>query len=422
MTEGIARAGQRRRSLLARVLDEPDVVTLVRTLDARDLGALIRHVGLEDAGEIVALATSEQIVKVLDEDLWRSERPGEDEAFDAQRFELWLTVLLEAGEDELAARVTALPEELVFLGMHRLVLVLDLEAVGDEVRALDEREGDLVEKALEGCYGEELEGFRIVSRRPDGWDAIWTLLLALDKTHHEYLARLLERLCAASSDIIEESGGLYHALSSAETLASDAEADREDRRAAQGYVAAASARSFLALARTTDVDAVLAEVRRDPVTSAYFRELDRSAHVAKSTKDVAPARPLAALLGEIGAPVAEQRALPAALALEGAPSRSRFRDALHQLAAHDALAHGRRVEELAYLVQVLMAGGVHEGRAYTPLAATEAVVAACEVGLARASSRIAEDVNVLADRTADQLFRIGWKITQSMPGGNSESK
>ena len=45
------------------------------------------------------IETLEQLREVFDEDLWRSARPGQDEAFDAARFVVWLEVLLEAGEE-----------------------------------------------------------------------------------------------------------------------------------------------------------------------------------------------------------------------------------------------------------------------------------------------------------------------------------
>src|SRR4051794_14828598 len=101
MTKELATSGRaRRRDLLAHLLEEPDLVALVRTLDAPSLGALVRHIGLEDAGEIVDLATSDQLLHILDEDVWKSEAAGEDEVFDDGRFAVWLEVLLEAGDEK----------------------------------------------------------------------------------------------------------------------------------------------------------------------------------------------------------------------------------------------------------------------------------------------------------------------------------
>ncbi|MBN2574866.1 MAG: UTP--glucose-1-phosphate uridylyltransferase [Deltaproteobacteria bacterium] len=75
-------------------MEQPNLVAAIEALPAPALGKLIDHVGLEDAGEIVALATTEQIRRILDDDLWRSEGPGQDESFAADRFALWLEIML----------------------------------------------------------------------------------------------------------------------------------------------------------------------------------------------------------------------------------------------------------------------------------------------------------------------------------------
>jgi len=76
----------------------PDLAAQIQSLAPPVLARLIGEVGLEDAGELVAFATTEQLARVFDEDLWASARPGEDERFDARRFVTWLEVMLEAGD------------------------------------------------------------------------------------------------------------------------------------------------------------------------------------------------------------------------------------------------------------------------------------------------------------------------------------
>ena len=102
--------------LLLRILDRPELVAAVRELPASALGRLIDRVGLEDAGELVALASSEQLEGIFDEDLWRAAEPGEDERFRPERFALWLEVLLEGGDELLTERLCALPRDLLTLG------------------------------------------------------------------------------------------------------------------------------------------------------------------------------------------------------------------------------------------------------------------------------------------------------------------
>src|SRR5687767_2203844 len=101
------------RQLLARVLDTPDLSERIQALPGPALGKLIARVGLEDAGELVALASTEQLAQIFDEDLWHSARPGEDERFDAARFLLWLEVMFEAGERFVAERLSELPQDLL---------------------------------------------------------------------------------------------------------------------------------------------------------------------------------------------------------------------------------------------------------------------------------------------------------------------
>lgn len=73
--------------LLARILETPNLAEQIQALPSAMLGQLIGHVGIEDAGELVALATTQQLAEVFDEELWRSDRPGEDDRFDADRAE-----------------------------------------------------------------------------------------------------------------------------------------------------------------------------------------------------------------------------------------------------------------------------------------------------------------------------------------------
>src|SRR5215813_12198339 len=68
--------------------------------------------GLEDCGELVALATPEQLTRVFDLDLWRAEKPGRDEQFDADRFGVWLEVLMESGAS-LAQKLATMDADLV---------------------------------------------------------------------------------------------------------------------------------------------------------------------------------------------------------------------------------------------------------------------------------------------------------------------
>lgn len=368
------------RSLLARILDEPDLPATIQELPPLVLGRLIDRVGLEDAGEIVALATTEQIAHVFDEDLWKNDRPGQEERFDAERFLVWLEVMLEAGDAFAAQRLSELPEDLVTLALHRQILVLDVDALAAEMEDAGE-DADLTDKALQSCLYEELDSYQIISRHHEGWDSVLAVVLALDRDHHDFLVRVLDRCCAMTSEYIESNGGLQEVLTSDEVLEGDVAGDREDRRAEAGYVAPTAARSFLELARA---DATVPPTEHDAVTRAYFRGLSRKPALTRPARP-APAAPgggLRALLAEEGI-----TAPPAAPMLPAGPGRAAagpeplLVTAMRRLAAEDPARFEERTEELAYLANVLVAGASFRGRRLRPVEAAAAVIAACSEGL-----------------------------------------
>ena len=409
------------RQLLTRILDQPNLVAAVQSLPARALGKLIDHVGLEDCGEIVALATTQQLKGVFDDDLWRSERPGKDETFDADRFALWLEIMLEAGEEFAAQKLAELPEDLVTLALYRNVLVINIEELAIEMSERNSDDDGLTEKALESCLCEELDEYRIISRIHEGWDAILSVLLALDRDHHDFLARVLEHCCHMASEYIADNGGLYQVLTSDEMLESDVGAEREERRAEEGFVAPSSAASFLALARTTALADIIAAKKRDPVTHAYFRSLrgpSRAAPVpdsaqARAASDAAEAATLVEILRDA-------QVLPPSgptFLLEGRTSFAQedgvFAQAMRELYAQSADLHDQRMHELAYLTNVLAAGCAIEGRSMRPLEAAHAAVATCSLGIERLLQDEpvrATPVAVLQHEGVDKLFRIGWRL------------
>jgi len=387
------------RALISRVLDQPKLIQAVQSLPPATLGSLVRHVGLEDAGELLALASPEQLVRVLDDDVWAAAGSGHDEKFDAERFGLWLEVLREAGEEVAAEKLLTLPEELVTLGLHELVLVVDLDELGAEMAEIDEADADLIEKAMDASLCEELDQYRVIARNAQSWDAVIGVLLTLDRDHHSFVARLLERLAHASSEVIEDMGGLYEALTSGEMLGEDAAADRESRRAAEGFLAASQAGAFLKLARTRSVEDALKDDGRDAVTKAYFRELDRERSVAPPDPGAAP---LLKLLADAGVEVPAAPKLSAGKGKRG--EEPAFQRAVRSL---DPALHTERMDELSFLVNVLLSDAKARGRALRPIEAAEAVTALCNLGLEAAGGE--GEVRRIG---AERLFRIGLRVLE----------
>jgi hypothetical protein len=413
-------AQPRASQLLSRILEQPDLVHGVRKLEPRAFHKLIDHIGLEDAGELIALATTQQLQQIFDEDLWRRERPGHDERFDADRFALWLEVMLEVGEDFVARKLTELPEDLVTLALHRHILVINLDELAVRLAARRDDKTQL-EKDLESALSHEFEGYQVLARHEEGWDAILGALVALDEKHHDFLYRILDRCSYASAELIEESGGLHNVLTSEQMLESDAAAEREDRRATAGYVAPSAAASFLNLARAT----ALAELERattsDPLTRAYFRGYQpapaspgpapraESAHVpANSDKLLRLLQDCEVL--EPPRPVSGAAQLTDGSAQDGAPDEEPpLTRALFALLEREPQLHARRMQELSYLANVLVAGSSHAGKSFRPLDAAQAVLAVCNLGFEHLGSKT-RGVELLRQHGADQLFRIGWHL------------
>lgn len=422
MSKAPVRRGGEPRRLLSRILEAPELVSMVRSLEPRALGKLVNHVGLEDAGELVALATTDQLRQVFDEDLWQSERAGVDESFDADRFALWLEVMLEGGEAFVAEKLGELPEELVTLGLFRQILVVNLDELAVEM-ADGGDDAELAEKALDGCLYQEFDEYRVIARRHDGWDAVLAALLALDRHDHDLLQGILARSCHASSEFIEENGGLYDVLSSAEMLEADAAAEREDRRAREGYVAPSAAKGFLELARITPLPELVEARESDTYAKAYFRSLDRRGEAAPVAALAAPAGGASRLIEVLReAQVLEAELLeeekPVALlpaGPDGEPVASGlFGRALASLQESDGAAFLRRTRELGFLANVLLSSCNAREQSLRSVEAVEAAVTVCNVGLehltADAPGRAAE---VLGREGADKLFRIGWHLIQT---------
>jgi len=408
--------------LLRRVLERPELVAAVRELPGEVLGGLIERIGLEDAGEIVALASAEQLAQVFDQDLWRAEGAGADEDFQPARFGLWLEVLAEAGDEFLAQRLAALPEDLLLLALHRAVLVLDIDALAVKMAELGE-DAEWTEKALESAgHYEEWEEFRLVVRMPEHWDVLWCGLLALDRDHHELVRDLIERCAALDTEFINGNGGLYEVLTSDEMLENDLGAAREDRRAVLGHVAPADARAFLRLAKSHE-----ATQERDAVTRAYFRGLAASRTAGhEARREFAHAQQQLARLVAEAQPLVTQRAASVA-ALPGSKrrvtkraalvqatrerhGRSLFEQALAELQQLEPELAAQRLEELAYVANVWIAGGSHGGRRPRPVEALEFAVDVCSTGLdrARADAPGESPARLLARTHADLLFRRGY--------------
>src|SRR4030095_7669476 len=175
------------RPLLERLLNAPDLATIVPQLQPEILHRVIQICGLEDCAEFVALTTPEQLTRVLDVDIWRA-RPGADDELDVDRFGVWLEVLMQSRGSVAAQKLAGLDIELVTAGFARHPSVFDRAAVSSYT-TLD---GELVQgRVLNREPVLEIGGYVVEARQTSAWDTIADLLAFLSLEHPQYFHRLM---------------------------------------------------------------------------------------------------------------------------------------------------------------------------------------------------------------------------------------
>ena len=350
---------------LERLLNTPGLPALVPRLAPEVLQRVIQAVGLEDCAEFVALATPQQLARVIDADVWHARAPGQDEAFDPDRFGLWLTVLMEAGAAVAAEKLAGFDIDLVIAGLSRHITVFASVAATPYMTLDGQQVGGRAPHDGPTC---ELGGCRIEARRTIAWDAIVEVLSFLDAERPEYFQRVMDGCLRASNDNPEQDG--FHDLLDhrAQDLFDVASA-REARREAEGYAAPAQARAFLREASRLRLDD--GRPPESAIARAYFRALEPA---ALPDPDFAPsdATIVVEALEEAGLLTAAPRGLL------GAGNETAA--ALSLVQAH-AVLHPASEGELAYLANTIAAGCSIQGRAFTVREASDCAVATCNLGL-----------------------------------------
>jgi hypothetical protein len=424
------------RSPLARLLDAPQLARVVPHLAPELLQRVIRQSGLDACAELVALATPEQVTAILDLDLWRHAQPGRDEQFDVDRFGEWVEALVDAG-DALAARTVAgLHEPLVIAGLSRYLRVYDPSAIASPSSIDDQPvERDITPSDGPAC---EVAGYLVCGIRPGAWDAIVTLLLALESGHPDFFHAVM-RGCRRLSNSRPEVDGLDELLMEPEQLLHDVAVYRQERRSQRGYSTPADARAFLQMARQRRRDRD-GTPSTNPIAAAYFRAADASAapagpdalrlphhDVEPASTDGAVAEALDAIAGLL-AGTGPARERPKAL-LRGAvaePSRlTRMQPLMEHVRDTADHAYFTRTRELAFLANTLIAGCSVQGRPFTAQEASDAAAAVCNLGLEHWPARYGARTSVwsataepaarmtdafLMDHDLVTAFEVGWAV------------
>ncbi len=454
---------------LARLLDTPLLARVVPHLPPETLHQLIRSRGLDACGELITSATPEQLTSLLDLDLWRHARPGRDERFDVDRFGEWLQVLVDAGDSVAARTVAALDKDLVVAGLSRYVRVLDPGIFEPTAQSDDEpvdrheamREGDAMfvsepvddeavypdEAPLHDSNADSIEcelgGYIVRARRPDAWDAIVTLLAALDEEHSNFFHDVMQG-CRRLSNSRPEIDGLDDLLLAPEQQIHEVASERERRRSQQGYATPGDARAFLEMARhpKTRSDAPMAA---NPIVAAYFRAADEGSDSSNETARSPEPRPelpmstpststplqsgvshssdvraadapeslesVMELLAEAGLVPERPRALLEAAVDEPQATRlAQLRRLMAYVRDADDTGYFSRTRELAFLANTLLSGCSIQTRSFTPREASDAAAAVCNLGLECWPVNETLPEAFLIDHDLVSVFEVGWSV------------
>jgi len=426
------------RPLLSQILDTPQLAQVVQSLEPRVLYQVVRHFGLEDCGELVSLATSEQLVRIFDDDLWRSDEGGDEDQFDADRFGLWLEVLVEADVATAAQKIAEMDFGFVATALSRHLLVLDPDSLifgetvtdlGTDFDPLENARAVMAQSSLEDTRSHEVGGFGVIARRGEAWDALLSLLIRLEGEHRPFFSRLMRRCSHLSTEYLVDNGGLWEVLTSDEQMMTDIAGDRETRREEEGYVSPSEATAFLKLSRARGSRNAGAATGSDPVSASYFRELRHQARTRgervageaaaySQLRTSAPDHEVVAFLSVLQDAGVLQGRDKAPLLVEGAtPNGNRLARVgahLQHVLERDPAIYSNRTDELAYLANVLIAGSSFASRRFREVEAADAVLAVCNLGLenwplaANASPKLPPEFLLGQDLVA--VFRVGWSV------------
>jgi len=377
--------------------------------------------------------TSRQLEAVLDLDLWVAPRPGLDEVFDADRFGEWLESLAEAGESEAALVIARMDLALVSGGLSRFVRVCDQAAV-EAVMTDDEAPSDWRDSNRATC---EIGGYVVTAHRDGGWDAVVSVLAALETEAPECFHAVM-RGCRTLSDGVRELDGLDDLLAESDQWLHDLRLARERRHEAAGHTSAADARAFLQMARARTGSSA-ATGMANPLHAAHVRDYE-TARVARASH--APMLPSAAADAGSDADPLLLRAILAEIDPEPSPDRRllgegpplpayvvRMRTLL-ETACDVSIETGlARHRELAFLANVLVSGSSLQGRAFTAQEAMTAALATAHLGLDSWSaapvqaSAAAEGPGAaacpdtwLVDHDMIGAFELGWSVLHEQVG------
>ena len=381
-----------RSSMLMRALENnPQLPALIPKLRTPTLTRLIEAVGVEDAGAIVAHTTTGQLQRVFDEVLWKSMEPGGTERMSPETFIRWLEVLNDQGDAFVSERLESLGLQFAVSQFAQVVEVHDQQQTFD---AMDDA-------------AESFGAYLVIARFVEEWDVIRSALLALDTDYPDFLAAVLGNV----GTVMRFSGVERRAISARE----DEAHDRDQRRAADGYLTRHGAQELLALARTRSLPELVAMSKYDDLSRRYLEVAgtdDGSAQLSAVE---------AAGIEELSALLAEAEVIPRTMRLAGpedaSPRRLPIRELLDQLERDNPDCFADRLRELVLLANVLVAGTTDRGERFSEVEAANAALSISNLGAGYLISQAGIELDVMLSEPPGLMraFSVGWHILHRIP-------
>ena len=346
--------------LIKVLLNDPSLPERVRNASAAELVLWINEIGLEDSGEIIAFANTKQIEAIFEEDLWKPNKAGADEKFDADRFGIWLEILSEIGFDKAVEKIIEMDEDFLVMAFSTLVWVAETNWLDENCEANPQ-----IEKIIESRLTFEIDNYILFGKTEQSWDVFISLIAAMDAHYHSFLYGILDKCFNFLAQEATTEDDLYDILSDEEQMVDDVAYEREKRRESQGFVTPATARSFLKLCdMSLDVE--------DLVTpkNLLLKKLSSSDKVAKENlKDIIPS------------------------------SHTKFKN-IQAIFEKYPKQYNLFMEQINFLANTLMSGWDWQSEERRPGRALEITLEICEEGLKDSSEEFS---------SFPRSFRMGWK-------------
>ena len=419
---------------LRNIIDDPALPAVLGHMQPRTLARLVDRVGLNDAAELVALVPAPNLLRAMDDAVWKSPRPGASPVFDAAEFTNWLRVWNEVGDLFVADRLGAISDE--YLGLC-LSSVLYVDNGGFHCFSRDTSEFDTGEVNEVAGYAEDSgnDSYEIYGHfllRPafeSDWEVIRAALDALWLHTPDRLLHILGTLASSES--------MLNADRRRTSLNLDVAFERERHLERRGYVSPAGAHAFLVSTSITAAQDLLMmsaydietrrflagienhdtgqhPIERDTATDGTDDELLQTKNEPSELAPPASQDQIRAL-GRLleNEDIIEPKRFESLPSNKHAPKRAVLAKLLNRLEGENQQAFLQRTRELAYLATVLMAGSSLEGQPFTGGDARDAALATCNLGLECLQSKRLE-LRLDKEPGLIRLFSIGWQLLDTL--------